>query len=331
MLCRTSTIKHRGAGVAMTTPLLIPSFSSKGFAKLEESGKSEIGEILKTTSEFLAETFLISAYDIFYGHVPQPLELKCRPELVVVDSGGYEVSPGNGCQSLKAQYTNCEPWTTENLESVINEWPDQIPAVFVSFDHPDVRKPFAEQIADARRLFQSQRQHLTLLLLKPEAKEQTTLVRTIESAEVDAGKLGSFDIIGVTEKELGQTVIERLPQIARLRLAMDEVGVKSPLHVFGALEPLTVCLYFIAGAEVFDGLKWLRYAYKDDLRICSHSLDDDHERLRILWEKNSHAMQLLQKRLRSFETTRDFRNFDPHAALLSDAYDFLKTKLKGRF
>jgi hypothetical protein len=34
---------------------------------------------------------------------------------------------------------------------------------------------------------------------------------------------------------------------------LDEAGVKSPIHVFGALDPLTVCLYFVAGAEVFDG------------------------------------------------------------------------------
>ena len=330
MLCRTSTIEHRGSGVAMTTPLLIPSFSSKGFASLGESGKSEIGEILVATSEFLNEVFLISAYDIFYGHVPKPLELECTPELIVVDSGGYEILPSCDEPFVRHPLYHPKPWTVDKLESVYEEWPDRIPAVFVSFDHPDLRKTFADQVADARRLFQTRHQHLSLLLLKPETEEQTTLNETIDAATADAAQLGSFDIVGVTEKELGQNAIERMPQIAKLRLAMDDAGVRSPLHVFGALDPLSVCLYFIAGAEVFDGLTWLRYAYKDGLCTCPFNLDEDHVRLRALREKNYCALQLLQKRLSEFDTTRDFGEFEPCAGLLSDAFDLLKTKLKGR-
>ena len=49
----------------MTTPLLTPSFSSKGFARSKKNGKSEIGKIFATAGEFLTEVFLISAYDIF--------------------------------------------------------------------------------------------------------------------------------------------------------------------------------------------------------------------------------------------------------------------------
>ena len=60
MLCRTSTIQHKDSGVSLTTPLLIPSFSSKGFARSKRDGKSEIGKILKTMDEFLTEIFLRS-------------------------------------------------------------------------------------------------------------------------------------------------------------------------------------------------------------------------------------------------------------------------------
>ena len=74
-----------------------------------------------------------------------------------------------------------EPWTAEKLESVFDNWPDHVPAVFVSFDHPDDRKPFVEQVAEARKLFRKHRQHLRLLLLKPETKDQTTLNKTIRS------------------------------------------------------------------------------------------------------------------------------------------------------
>ena len=200
MLCRTSAIRHIDSGVSKTTPLLIPSFSSKGFARSKRDGKSEIGKILETTSEFLTEVYLISAYDISYGHLPNPSELPCTPEMIFVDSGGYEISTDRDYSSVIDPLPLPEPWTIENLKNVFDNWPEEIPAVFVSFDRPDERKPFADQVADARKLFRMHRQHLTLLLLKPETKTQTILDKTINSAVANAAELGNFDIIGVTEK-----------------------------------------------------------------------------------------------------------------------------------
>lgn len=338
MLCRTSTIRHKESGVSITTPLLIPSFSSKGFAISKSSGKSEIGKILETTSEFLTEIYLISAYDIYYEHLPNPSELPCTPEMIFVDSGGYEISTDRDYSSVIDPLPLPGPWTIEKLESVLDSWPEEIPAVFVSFDRPDDRKPFAEQVTDARKLFRKRRQYLTLLLLKPETKDQTTLNKVIQSAIADAAELGSFDIIGVTEKELGKTMLDRMAQIAKLRLAMDEADVKNPLHIFGALDPLSVCLYYIAGAEIFDGLTWLRYGYRDGLSIYKHNLgvveyglhvSDDLVRSRTL-SNNYYALQKLQQSLREYETTQNFEKFGPHEELLKNAFDSLETKLRRK-
>ena len=341
MLCRTSTIQHTESGVSIKTPLLIPSFSSKGFARSKRDGKSEIGKILAATSEFLTEVFLISAYDIFYKHLPPPLNLPCTPEMIFVDSGGYEVSMDCDYSSVIDPVSIPEPWTAENLESVFDNWPDHVPAVFVSFDHPDDRKPFVEQVAEARKLFRKHRQHLRLLLLKPETKDQTTLNKTISSAMANPEELGSFDIIGVTEKELGRTMLDRMAQITKLRLAMNEAKVEVPLHIFGALDPLSVCLYYISGAEIFDGLSWLRYGYKDGLCIYTHNLGvvgvgyglhvhDDSVRSRALAD-NYYTLQSLKQSLLDFETTHNFDKLEPHAKVLSNAYDSLKTRFRGRF
>lgn len=339
MLCRTSTIRHTDSGVSLTTPLLIPSFSSKGFARSKQDGKSEIGKILATASEFVTEVFLISAYDIFYKNLLAPSDLSFTPEMIFVDSGGYETSTDCDYSSVIDPVSNPEPWTTDRLETVFDNWPGHIPAVFVSFDHPDERKPFAAQVADARKLFLKHRQHLKLLLLKPETKTQRTLRETINSAVSKVSELGSFDIIGVTEKELGRTMLDRMFQIAKLRRAMDEVGVQAPLHIFGALDPLSVCLYYISGAEIFDGLSWLRYGYKDGLCIYTHNLGvvdyglhvrDDFVRSRAITD-NYYTLQSLQQRLLEFEATRNFEKLEPHAQLLSNAYDSLKTKFKRRF
>src|SRR5713101_5974784 len=91
MLARTSVLRHKVTGATLRTPLLVPSFSSKGFSR-DSKGTSEIGKILETTAEFLTDSFLISAYDVKHCHVPLPLMLPCRPEIIFLDSGGYEIS-----------------------------------------------------------------------------------------------------------------------------------------------------------------------------------------------------------------------------------------------
>ena len=74
--------------------------------------------------------------------------------------------------------------------------------------------------------------------------------------------LRTFDIVGVTEREIGESIHDRLVNIARLRKSLNAAEVTIPIHVFGGLDPLLTPLYFAAGAEIFDGLGWLRYAYQ---------------------------------------------------------------------
>src|SRR5260370_38149023 len=90
MLAKSSTVVHKASGVSVETPLLIPSFSSKGFSG--SGATSEVRQILGTAAEFLTTAYLISAYDIAKRHLPTPADLPSKPELIVVDSGGYEVS-----------------------------------------------------------------------------------------------------------------------------------------------------------------------------------------------------------------------------------------------
>ena len=61
------------------TPLLLPSFSSKGFP--------QIAEIMDFISAFITSPILISAYDLHYKNVPKKITFS---ELLFLDSGGYE-------------------------------------------------------------------------------------------------------------------------------------------------------------------------------------------------------------------------------------------------
>lgn len=124
-----------------------------------------------------------------------------------------------------------------------------------------------EQLRDAKHAVLAQPGHLHSFLLKPQAKEEHTLESALRVLGGQVGELVAFQLLGVTEKELGNSSLERIVRIAKLQQALDDASLRIPIHVFGALDPLSVCLYFVAGAEVFDGLTWSRYAYRSGQSI----------------------------------------------------------------
>src|SRR5258705_12214627 len=100
MLARSSKIIHP-SGDVLETPLLVPSFSSKGFRyrKFKNSKKiqSEITALLSATSEALTGPVLFSAYDIAMSFINKPpggKNLQYFPQFTFLDSGGYETSEG---------------------------------------------------------------------------------------------------------------------------------------------------------------------------------------------------------------------------------------------
>ena len=329
-LCRTSTVRHAGTGVTLNTPLLVPSFSSKGFKP------GDLKAIFETSSGFITETYLISAYDIGHGHLPEPRKLLFTPELMFLDSGGYEISSDQDISAVEFAKAGHKDWSVDQLTKVLDAWPDEIPTVIVSYDHPKDRKSFEEQIKAARRLFKG-RAHLCTFLIKPQTEEEETLKSALDEAKVHAREMKSFDIIGVTEKEIGRSPLERMVNLAKLRKAMDEAGVGSPIHVFGALDPLSACLYFLAGAEIFDGLTWIRYAYDENGRCVYGSnhgainfgLDvRENEVKSRFMSGNIYLMAQLQRKLREFDVKGQFAKLEPHAKTLKDALDTLETALK---
>jgi hypothetical protein len=99
MLYRSTTIRHPSSGIILKTPLLVPSFSSRGF-RFDKNDASEIRKVFTNTAEILTESMLVSAYDIAYGHLPKPHKFPCTPFLTIVDSGGYETGADHDYSSV---------------------------------------------------------------------------------------------------------------------------------------------------------------------------------------------------------------------------------------
>jgi hypothetical protein len=164
-------------GRVLRTPLLVPSFSSKGFAfGRDEDGNivSEAGYLLRTASEFLSDSVLVSAFDVHHGHIP-PL---ARPitSITILDSGGYETSDVQDLSALRVDAASSLPWDIETYRNFLADWPDEIPSIVVSYDDKRDRKSIPLQIEAARELFTVVRgRQLTTFLIKPERAEHEFL------------------------------------------------------------------------------------------------------------------------------------------------------------
>lgn len=332
---RRSTLIHPATKTRIETPLLVPSFSSKGL-QFRNNGTSEVRQILDISSEFITESFLISAYDIYYKYLPSAKDLPFRPDVIVLDSGGYEISKDRDLSDVIDPTAGRNKWDVELLRSILQDWPEEYPSILVSYDHPKEHISFVEQAERARELFNDHQKHLHTFLIKPESAEQYTIETTLKKVFANIEELRGFDIIGLTQKELGASLIKQMVRIARFRRELDAAGIDAPIHIFGSLDPLTVCLFFIAGAEIFDGLTWMRYAYKDGLCVYVDNaavlgnlgLEFNHNFVRVqTMRDNIVTLQRLAAQVREFHFTGDFGKL-PHGEKIRSALTTLQTHLE---
>jgi|SRR6185312_11894747 len=272
MLSRVSKIVHPSE-VVLNTPLLVPSFSSKGFRFRKNKGKvfSEALDFINPTANALKEIALISAYDLKYQHMKPPsANYPYYPDLLIIDSGGFETLEGTDFSDVYQFPNKSKKWTKELYIQELNKWNRvRYPVIIVSYDNGgDKRRSLSKQIDDARKLFTKFPDCLHTFLIKGIRKNEFL---NVEEILANIQELTGFSIIGLTEKELGESILVRMNNIARIRMALDNANIKAPIHIFGSLDPLTSVLYFISGAEIFDGLTWLRYSYYNGLAIYGHN------------------------------------------------------------
>jgi len=314
MLAAQRTLSAQGRKIA-ETPLLVPSFSSKGFPQLSE--------IVRVCSEYITDCALVSAYDVHYKHLDEaPLGF---PAFWILDSGGYEAGTLEELSELHYSAHKPEKWEPEFLTAVLDQWSPGVPTVAVSYDNPVRRISLEQQIEEALQLFDGRRLGREFLV-KPETKDQSRIHASRIGSVV--GKLGEFDVLGITEKELGYSLFDRVKRIAKIRRSLDAAGLQIPIHVFGTLDMVSTPLYFLAGADIFDGLTWLRFAYRDGLAIYMRDLaavepkhfgcriNDLEVRPRVLWS-NLQEIWRLGHSMRMYLKTRKLDAFQYHASFFA--------------
>jgi hypothetical protein len=106
---------------------------------------------------------------------------------------------------------------TVQTEKVLKSWPEHKAGVMVSYDHGNHRISLEDQIRDAEELFNEFPQLLNDFLIKPETKDQMYV--KIANVVKNIDKLNNFNIIGLTERELGNSILQRMINVHKIRVA----------------------------------------------------------------------------------------------------------------
>jgi hypothetical protein len=308
----------------LKTPILLPSFSSKGFPKVQK--------IIKACEEYITDEILVSAYDISHGILSEDFEFASA---IFLDSGGYEASRDADLSEIYEGDHVAKEWSPERYAEVVKNWTSASPTVFVSFDHPKFRTDTKEQIERARHLVLPPGEHARSFLLKPESEDAIRL--HLDRITPHLARLKDFAIVGVTEKEIGNSSLNRMMNVARLRKALDRHHPEMPIHVFGSLDTISTYLFFLAGADIFDGLTWLRYAFSEGDTIYRHSygalrlpisVNSDVVEGRC-WSNNYQYMQQMRLNMMKHSNDRNFEHFGKHHELIKSAYQEMCAELAG--
>jgi hypothetical protein len=323
MLAQRRALKLQGREIERT-PLLVPSFSSKGFP--------DVREIIAYSSEIVEGPTLVSAYDLHYDKISPPFNFA---SLLFLDSGGYEASKEAELSDFGERDHVPKEWTVEMHEAQIARWQPSVPSVIISYDHPKAKLSIKDQIARAKSMAPGRGNLMREILLKPETEAQTLL--HVDSVIANVHGLAEFDVVGVTEKEIGNSVLVRMQNIAKLRKVLDKAGIDIPIHVFGSLDTVTTPLYFLAGADIFDGLTWLRFALHNGQTLYKQNYGALHLGVKTpahvidgrCWNNNYYYITELELQMRRFLNNGDFTSFKFHGEHFRAALESVKEAVGG--
>ncbi|MBI4922093.1 MAG: hypothetical protein HY834_10110 [Devosia nanyangense] len=251
-----------------------------------------------------------------------------------MDSGGYESTKDLDLSDTYENEYGLKSWSPEDYQEVLDQWTCESPTVFVSYDGPESKESYATQIKMAGNLRIPAGPHAKTLLLKPQSEDSRR--HKMDELISACRFMDQFPVVGITEKEIGNSVLSRMSNIARLRVALDRLFDDRPIHVFGSLDTVSTFLYFLAGADIFDGLTWLRYAFVDGDTLYRHqfgmqlpvSTNSDVVEASS-WTNNYRHTRTMLLQMRKYLVDGSFAHFGKHHAAIRDAFEAMKAELAG--
>lgn len=243
-------------------PLFVPSFSSKGNLLIPYKNGTYVSDnydLLQVLDIRVSNSYLVSAYDVFYGFMPQDPNDWPYTDYMFIDSGGYEITDSYDLSERNKFNYNVFPWDIDKMKQVyrtITSCPkfSNTTLILSSYDLPG---PFREQLDAALKLAIDFPKNLINFIIKP----AFSFEHLLEEIQTNIEDLRGIPVLGLTEKELGDTIQKRLSNLISLKKILTSLDWNGKIHIFGGLEPGLSVLYFFAGADIFDGLSWQKMRY----------------------------------------------------------------------
>ena len=325
MLARERLVLHAGTEI-FRTPLLVPSFSRKGFPEMKK--------IIALMQEFITGAVLVSAYDEHYGNLTS--QNLTFPSVIFLDSGGYEARVEHDLSESYGQDYKPKTWNVRDHRGVIENWKSNIPTILVSYDSPAKHTRVEHQVRSALKLKDRFPWFPHELLIKPERKRELLEIGDLLPKVLK--DLRGFAVVGFTEYELDEKMIGRMLKIAQARKILDDAGIDVPIHVFGSLDTFSTALYFLSGAEIFDGLTWLRFGFFNGQTIYKQNygamknvnglLRKTEDLSHSMWKNNYYYLEALREQMRNFITRNgDYTAFLHIGRDLEDAMHQLEGRI----
>jgi len=243
----------------MNTPFFFPAISS-----IKTNFK--IGEYLELVQKIGYPGFLVSSYDIYNTDEREKKKLldiisesTQRETITLLDSGYYE-----------AFWYHDEEWSFQNLESILDDISIDFCFSFDIFwnEKKSIEEYVKETITSIAKTAGTQKSGTTIPLLHSDTKSFPKVVRKVVEGI-------NPEVIGIPERELGQSIFERATMVKKIRDELDKTNRQIPLHLLGTGNPISILIYTLCGADIYDGLEWCQTVVDPKTGYLFHFIQKD--------------------------------------------------------
>lgn len=224
----------------LETPFFFPSISS---IRTNRTVNEYFNILIKSSYP----GFLISAYDIYHSDdrdslIKNVLGITNRGIFTLLDSGNYE-----------AFWNKDTEWDIKKLESVLNDITVDLCFSFDVYrrDDKDIDAHVNETIENSLITTSMMSYGTVVPLIHSEPKDFGEIVRKVVESIYP-------EIIGITERDLGSSLLERAKTLKIIRDELSKIDVGIPIHLLGTGNPISLLVYTLCGADIFDGLEWCK-------------------------------------------------------------------------
>ena len=192
--------------------------------------------------------FLVSAYDLYY----HPMRARFTKEISKLSQNGFTVLLDSG--HYEAYWRSDKKWTFDKLKKILKGTEADLYFSFDVFYDEKKNRPkehVKETIKYAAMTAGAQRYGITIPIIHGVPKNFTDIVKKVVKGI-------SPEIIGITERELGDSLLERASNLGLIRKELDKTGKNVAIHLLGTGNTTSLLVYFLCGADFFDALEWCK-------------------------------------------------------------------------